>query len=93
MNFVEEGAPKLRAQRPLLKLLMAKRGMPVATLVADVNASEAKVKGNKMDRRTIIDQYGGVCGARLRLAAHPLPDGMVHDLESDLGTIELFKGF
>ena len=79
---MKESAQRLRAQRPLLKLLMAKRDMPVATLAADVSASEAKVKGNKMDRHTIVDQYGAVCDARLRLAAHPMPDGMAHDLEN-----------
>ena len=51
----------------MLKLLM----QPVATLAADKNASEAKFKGNK------IDQFGGDCGAKQRLAAHPLPNGMV----------------
>ena len=72
---MEEGAPRLRAQRHLLKLLM----QLVATLAADENASEAKFKGNK------IDQLGGACGAKQRLAAHPLPNGMVsvgmHPLE------------
>ena len=64
---MEEGAPRLRAQRPLLKLWM----QPVATLAADKNASEAKFEGKK------IDQFGGACGAKQRLAAHPLPNGMV----------------
>ena len=64
---MKENAQSLRAQRPLLKLLM----QPVATLAADKNASEAKFEGNK------IDQLGGACGAKQRLAAHPLPNGMV----------------
>ena len=64
---MEEGAPRLQAQRHLLKLLM----QPVATLAADKNASEAKFEGNK------IDQLGGACGAKQRLAAHPLPNDMV----------------
>ena len=64
---MKESGQRLRAQRPLLKLLM----QPVATLAADKNASEAKFEGNK------IDQLGGACGAKQRLAAHPLPNGMV----------------
>ena len=64
---MKESAQSLRAQRPLLKLLM----QPVATLAADKNASEAKLEGNK------IDHLGGACDAKQRLATHPLPNGMV----------------
>ena len=45
-------------------------------------------------RRSEVNIEGGVCGARLRLAAHPTPDGMVHDLKysrnllSTIGLVE-----
>jgi len=45
-------------------------------------------------RRSEVNIEGGVCGARLRLATHPTPDGMLHDLEnlrnlfSSIGLVE-----
>ena len=64
---MEEGTPRLRAQRPLLKLLVPKRGRLVVTLAANVSANEAELKGNNMD----IYSDGGF-GGRLTL----LPLGM-----------------
>ena len=40
-------------------------------------------------RRSEVNIEGGVCGARLRLAAHPTPDGMVHVLKNQGQPLQL----